>query len=362
MQEIELLAVEDVRVRLNQIFPPGTPRRTFLIREIAAKVVFTMLYIGAVEGEDTWLGPKHVYYMSDSQAGKLDQQSRKNFADQAWKPKYKPIGERWYADTTRESIRDETLREGLVDVGAVIQKSNLPTTSSYPRYALRRDFASLFSPALQDEELDQAIAKWSSTHLSALALARMAVIRRGATAVQSDVVVTLPNRSVRQLAQGPSSVLIKAVVEEFLPRFLYAPAVILLSESRNKIVVQEQSLLDAIGLRVEADRLLPDLIVFDTEPGRELLVFVEVVATDGPVTDSRKAALLAMAAQAHIPPSQLAFVTVYQDRDHATFRKTFGSLAWNTLVWLASEPDYIILLRDNVLTAETRIFDLLPKG
>lgn len=99
---------------------------------------------------------------------------------------------------------------------------------------------------------------------------------------------------------------------------------------------------------------------FDTQPGRELLVFVEVVATEGPITEARKAALQQMAAQARIPTNQLAFVTVYQDRDHTTFRRTFGSLAWNTLVWLASEPDHIILLRDQLLTTEARIFDLLP--
>lgn len=123
MPEINLLPVEKVRDRLNRIFPPGMPRRVYFVREMAAKVVFTMLYIGAVEGEDVWLGPKHVYYMSDVQASRQDLQARKEYAAQAWKPNYKPIGERWYADTTRESIRDETLREGLVNVGAVIQRS-----------------------------------------------------------------------------------------------------------------------------------------------------------------------------------------------------------------------------------------------
>lgn len=356
----DLLPVNEVRDRLNVIFPSGMAKRLFLTREIAARVVFTMLYIGAVEDEGVWLGPKHVYSMSDLQAGRQDASARREFAAQAWKPKYKPVGERWYADTTRESIRDETLREGLVDVGAVVLRNDLATTSSYPRYALQRDFAALFDPRLQGEDLAKSTEDWARSHLNALALARMALIRRGATALEGEVSVTLPNRSVRRLAQGPSSVLIKAVVEEFLPRFLYAPAVVLLSESRTKIVVQEKALIEALGLRIETDRLLPDLIALDTQLGRELLLFVEVVATDGPVTPSRKKALEAMAEEAHFTADKLAFVTVYLDRDHATFRKTFGSLAWNTLVWLASEPEHIILLRDRLLTTEERIFDLLP--
>ena len=38
----------------------------------------------------------------------------------------------------------ETLRDGLIRVGAVVERSGLPTTSSKPRYALREGFAALF--------------------------------------------------------------------------------------------------------------------------------------------------------------------------------------------------------------------------
>lgn len=356
----ELLPVSEIRARLLQIFPSGMANQIYFVREMAARVVYTMLYIGALEGEDVWLGPKHVYSMSDAQAAQQDARSRTEFGRQAWKPRYKPIGTRWYADTTRESIRDETLREGFVAVGAVVQRSDIPTTSSHPRYALRKDFAQLFDPKLSSKELEGAIELWTKAHLTTLALARMALIRQGAAATEGNILVTLPNHSVRQLAAGPSSVLIKAVVEEFLPRFFYAPAVVLISESREKIVVQEKALVEAIGLRLEADRLLPDVIIFDMQPERELLVFVEVVATDGPISESRKQSLQAMASGANIPHHQIAYVTVYQDRDHAAFRKTFSSLAWNTLVWLMSEPDHVIVLRERPLITEARIFDLLP--
>src|SRR3954471_24403426 len=96
----DLLPVTKVRDRLNLIFPVGMAKRLFFTREMAARVVFTMLYIGAVEDQNTWLGPKHVYLMSDLQASKQDPLARREFAEQAWKPRYKPIGDRWYADTT----------------------------------------------------------------------------------------------------------------------------------------------------------------------------------------------------------------------------------------------------------------------
>ena len=65
---------------------------------------------------------------------------------------------------TREPIRDETLREGLVAVGAATLRPDLATTSSKPRYALRADFAALFAPGLSDSALAGAIARWQEHH------------------------------------------------------------------------------------------------------------------------------------------------------------------------------------------------------
>ena len=76
-------------------------------------------------------------------------------------------------------IRDETLREGLVRLGAVIERKGLPTTSPLPRYALAAHFAALLHPELFDETLTARIAQWQEANLSPGALARIAIIRRG---------------------------------------------------------------------------------------------------------------------------------------------------------------------------------------
>ena len=47
-----LLPPPDIHDRLRTIFPEGTANRTYVIREIASKTVFVMLYIGAVEGAE----------------------------------------------------------------------------------------------------------------------------------------------------------------------------------------------------------------------------------------------------------------------------------------------------------------------
>lgn len=249
-----------VRQRLQMIFPDGTPNRTYCVRLMAASTVFTMLYIGAVEGSDLFLAPKHVYRMTDEQAAAEDARARTRYQAEAVKAKFSAVGSRWYADNTREPIRDETLREGLSPVGAVLARADLPTTSSKPRYALRRAFADLFDPALEGAELEDAIELFRETSLSKGALARLAIVRHGAARGALGPTVVFPSGETRRLAPGKSSTIAKAVIEVFATRFLGEPAVLSLSESGNKTAARDIELAASIGLKIESDRNLPDVI------------------------------------------------------------------------------------------------------
>lgn len=242
-------------------------------------------------------------------------------------------------------LRDETLRDGFVRTGAVIERTGLPTTSPLPRYALSEDFANLFKPTLSGAELTATIERWQEAYLSSGALARVAIMRRGAVAVGGKVLVTFPNKETRQMEPGPSSVISKAVVEEFAPRFLQNPGVIWLSESRNQVVARDDQLAQAIGLTIQPDRNLPDLILVDLGPTEPLIVFVEVVATAGPVSEARKDSLTSIATEAGFNRNQLAFVTAYADRDDSAFKASVSELAWNSFAWFMSEPNHILQLR-----------------
>lgn len=349
---------ELVAERLPLIFPEGTPNRNYCIRELAASTVFVMLYIGALEGSGRYLGPIHVYRMTDEQAALSDTSKRSAYADTILRKKHVQLGTRWYADNTREPIRDETLREGLVAVGAVMVRDDLPTTSSKPRYALKEEFASLFSPSLQGGSLEEAIERFQERNLSTGALARVKIMRAGATASTARVLVTFPNNDTRQLAPGPSSIITKAVIEVFAKKFLSEPTVLWLSESGNKVVARDDELAAAVGLQIEVDKNLPDLILVDLGPTEPLIVFIEVVATDGAITLRRQEALLALTSEAGFKQEQIAFLTAYQDREAPGFRKTIAGLAWGSFAWFVSEPDQIIVLRDGA-TSPARLSELI---
>ena len=338
-----------IHQRLQIIFPEGVPQRMYCVREAAASTVFTMLYVGAVEGNGEWVGPKQIVRMTDAQAALAQDADRKAYAINSLKPGFQPAGKTWYQENSREQIRDETIRQGLIPNNAALERPGLATTSSAPRYALRKDFATLFNPSLTDETFQKAAGTWREQHLSATALARTVLMRRGATTTGEGILITFPNGETRRMAPGPSSTISKAVIEEFAHRYLKNPAVLWISESGAKIVARDDELAAQLKLKIAADRNLPDIILVDLGDAKDrqiLLVFIEVVATDGPVSSQRMEALLKIAIDAGFPPERVAFVTAYLDRSHGAFKKTIAELAWRSFAWFAAEPEHLIVLHD----------------
>jgi hypothetical protein len=337
---------ELISERLPLIFSAGTPNRNTITNEVSASVIFTMIYIGATEGNGIYLKPMDVYRMTEEHSQLSDNASRSKYHQESKKKNFAPAGERWYADNTRESIRDEAIREGLVTVGAVLQLSGIPTTSSKPRYFLQSDFAALFDPTLAGGELENQITKWRNNNLSKSALTRISLANEGIKASNEKILITFPNKETRQLSPGLSSIISKEVIETFSVNFLESPVVLWLSTSADKVVAKDEKLAAKIGLNIQADKDLPDIILVDLGPNDPLIIFIEVVATDGPISERRQQAVYDLTDAAKFDRKQVLFVTAYMDRDFAEVRKTMGRLAWNTFAWFVSEPDKIVILRD----------------
>ena len=352
-----VLPVRDIHERLKEIFPEGSPNRKNCTWEIAAKTVFLMIYIGAVETQDTWLRPDQVTRMTDEQAGRTDEDSRKAWRKESLKSSKGEIPGRWYAVNTRESIRDDTIRVGFIANGVVVERTGLATSSPAPRYAVKASFAALFNPTLEDTRLKEAIAAWQHENLTPGALARITMVLQGAVAGGDHVLVTFPSGETRKMAPGPSSFISKAVIEDFTALFFKQPGVIFLSESKNQVVARDDSLAKSIGLNIQADKNLPDIVLADLGPPHPLLVFVEVVATDGPISVQRKEALTTLARKAGFPAEHVAFVTAYLDRSGGAFKKTIDSLAWGTFVWLASEPENLLRLYQGQAESVKKLYE-----
>jgi len=338
---------DEVYKRLPLIFPEGTPNRNYCIRELSASTVFAMLYIGAVEDSGCYMGPAHVYRMTDKQSVKSDDKSRSDYSTLLLKKSLEIKGKRWYADNTREPIRDETLRDGLQQVGAV-KALVMPTTSSKPRYYLQKEFALLFDPGLKGKALVGAIKKWQEANLSKQALTRVSLASYTAKASGDKIIVTFPNGETRPMTVGESADISKAVVEVFSKKFLSEPVVLWLSESGNKEVKRDEKVAKLIGIKIQIDSELPDIILVDLNKENPILVFVEVVATDGPINERRQNALYKISDNGGFDRKNVFFVTAFKDRESSGSRKSLFVLAWNSFAWFMSEPDKIMILKDGV--------------
>jgi hypothetical protein len=333
--------------RLAAIFPQGVELRGRLTNQLAASAVFVFLYADAV-GQRRLLRPSMVLWMCDEAAARTSSEERNAWYEAAlagkrslaallatWGIDHKP----WYADNTREPLRDEAFR-AWARYGAVVRDETVATTSSSPQWSLDEEFAALFEPDLQGEPLDERIEDWRDDHLGPVGRARVAVARR--LAGGADVDVALPDGSTRRLASGGSSLILKGVIEEFAPRVLGRPAVLTISESRRHVDVVDQQLLDELGLRLDAGRLLPDAVLFDADPGH--FWFVEAVFTDGAIDEGRRNALEDWAGQEGIAADRCRYLTAFVSRTAPAFRRLAPVLAWNSAAWFVDEPDHIVWL------------------
>ncbi|WP_240757005.1 BsuBI/PstI family type II restriction endonuclease [Roseicella aquatilis] len=310
-----LIPWQDVHARLLVIFPEGTPDRRHLIREATAKTIFTALYVGALAGADLWIAPRHVVRMSDAQAVLQGDDARALYYAMMSAAKAPSPEGRWYAENTREPLRDEVIRQGLVPINAMVERAGIATTSPLGRYALQADFAALFRPGLEDAALEAEAAEWCKRNLSPAALARAALVRASAGTSSANITVQCPGGPSIILPPGPSPTITKAVIEVFAPAFLGNPRVAWVSDSASKTPFRDAPLEKALGITLDAATLLPDVVLVDLDPpgrtGEVLLVFVEVVASDGPVTEQRRRALLDLIAASPraYRPDDAAFVT-----------------------------------------------------
>ena len=348
------------RTRLEAIVPASVTGTTASCNEIAGAAAFTLMYVGAVGGERkarplmvTQMDSQTAMFRNDEDRLAWHRAAERGASAIDMLTSSWGITNRqpWYAANSREGIRDETFRVWAAN-GALLVDESISTTSSKSRYSLAPDFAALLDPALDDSALDAAIDKWQRAHLSPTARIR-AQRQREQERRRSAVVVRLPDGGTRELLVGLSSDILKGVIEEFA-KHLSQPTVLFVSQSGEKVNVVDSEFLGTLRLSIDQQRLLPDALIVDLDPERDEFWFVEVVATDGPVDEDRKARLLGWAIANGLDPGKCRFLTAFPSRTNAQAKKALPVLARGTFAWFLDEPDALLSWCD--------LLDVTPHG
>jgi BsuBI/PstI restriction endonuclease domain/BsuBI/PstI restriction endonuclease HTH domain len=349
-----IIGRDEAEQRLLAIFPRAA-FDTALSSPIAAAGVVTMLYTGAVvpEGEEPsdthrWMSPTRALWMSTDAMTHTTDDDRDQWHHAVtkgkdhvaslltqWGHEHRP----WYGDTSREPLRDETLKQMLAR-GAVIWRQGKAKNYGGPRWALAGSFASLFDPALTGNALIAAIDQWREEHLDPLEMVKISV-NASLQASTTAVTVVLPHdNTVRQLEPGAASAILKGVIEQWAPNRLTVPVVVSISEPGNKLYVADAQLLAAAGISINVNTLLPDALIVDIGTKPAQFWIVEAVATDGEINEARKAALIQWATDQKIPAVRCRFLSAFTSRNSAPARRRLKDLATDSFAWFLDEPSH----------------------
>ncbi len=234
-----------------------------------------------------------------------------------------------YAPNSRESVRRQTVHQ-FVAAGILLANPDdpkRPTNSGLTVYQI--------PPQLIDVLREFGTEEWGAAAKSWLNDAPSLRKRWEREREMAMLPIRLPGGSGAMLTPGGQNPLVKAVIEEFCPRFVGGGQLLYVGDTAHKFAIWERKALSQIGVVVDEHGKMPDLVVLDRSRG--WLVLVEAVTTHGPMDSKRREELASLFANSE---AGIVYVTAFFDRK--TLAKYVDAISWETEVWVADSPDHLI--------------------
>ena len=234
-----------------------------------------------------------------------------------------------YAPNSRESVRRQTIHQFLA-AGLVIEnpdKTGRPINSG--------DYAYQISPeALQLLRLF-GTPKWSNALTEYLGSHEVLVAKYARQREMVKVPVALPGGKKITLSAGEHSELIKAIIEEFAPRFAPGSQLVYAGDTGEKMGYFDERLLASLGVTIDSHGKMPDVVLYYQD--KDWLLLVEAVTSHGPVNAKRHEELMRLFEESTIG---LVYVTAFPTKQF--MGKYLTEIAWETEVWVADAPTHMI--------------------
>src|SRR5690606_25352631 len=128
---------------------------------------------------------------------------------------------------------------------------------------------------------------------------------------------------------------IKAVVEQFCPRFTPGAAIAYIGDTEAKFLYLQADYLEKLGITLEAAAKMPDVVAHD--PRRHWLILIEAGTSAGPVDGKRRMELKELFKNTK---AGLVFVTAFETR--RVMQSFLSRISWETEAWIAEDPDHLI--------------------
>jgi hypothetical protein len=234
-----------------------------------------------------------------------------------------------YAPNTRETFRRFTMHQ-MVEAGMVRCNPDQPirpTNSPKTVYQIAPDALTLIRCF--------GTAKWEAALKRYLAKNKSLAARYAKHRDMQKLPVTLASGETIRLSPGDHNQLIKAIIEEFAPRFAPGSVLVYAGDTGDKWGYFDQELLAILGVKLDGHGKMPDVVLHYPEKG--WLLLVESVTSHGPVDGKRHGELTALFSGS---TAGLVYVTAFPSRSVMT--RYLGDIAWETEVWVADSPSHLI--------------------
>lgn len=234
-----------------------------------------------------------------------------------------------YAPNTRETVRRQTMHQ-FVDAGIALYNPDDPTRPVNSPKAV-----------YQIEPKTLALLKsfgtsvWNANLKSYLSKHKTLAARYAKERNINRVPVRIEHGKKILLSPGEHSKLIKAVIEEFAPRFVPGGVLVYAGDTGDKWGYFDKAKLAKLGVTVDSHGKMPDVALY--YPERDWLLLVESVTSHGPVNAKRHEELSRLFANA---TPGLVYVTAFPNR--STMARYLSEIAWETEVWVADAPSHLI--------------------
>lgn len=234
-----------------------------------------------------------------------------------------------YAPNTRETVRRQTMHQ-FVDACLALynpDQPERPVNSPKAVYQIESAALSLLR--------SYGTRKWHD-HLTAYLADRETLVARYAMdREQNRIPVEIAPGKQITLSPGEHSELIRAIIENFAPRFAPGSVLVYAGDTGDKWGYFDAVLLAELGVTVDAHGKMPDVIMHYTT--KSWLILVESVTSHGPVNGKRHAELASLFAQS---TAGLVYVTAFPNR--TVMGRYLSDIAWETEVWVADAPSHLI--------------------
>lgn len=234
-----------------------------------------------------------------------------------------------YAPNSRETFRRQTMHP-FCDAGIALynpDKPDRPVNSPKTVYQIE--------PAALALLRTFGTPEWHDSLTAYLAGRETLVARYAMKREQNRVPVEIAPGKQITFSPGEHSELIRAILEDFAPRFAPGSVLVYAGDMGDKWGYFDAPLLASLGIDVDSHGKMPDVVLHYT--ARNWLLLVESATSHGPVGGKRHADLAALFAGS---TAGLVYVTAFPNR--AVIGRYLGDIAWETEVWIADAPSHLI--------------------